>query len=86
MPKLVPKRLPDTPINTESWQADLGAIDVLSHIPDLNGTRLGYTALAERATTYDVAGKQVLVASLDDWEKEYWMSVVHSAEQRRLLG
>ena len=53
-------------IQISTWQTDLGAVDVLSHIPDLDGARLDYETLAERATEIDVDGVIVQVADLAD--------------------
>ena len=49
-----------------TWQTDLGAVDVLSHIPGLDGSRLDYKTLLVRAESRDVDGTVVHVASLDD--------------------
>ncbi len=49
-----------------TWRTDLGAVDLLSHIPDLDGQRLDYNTLRSRATEFDFDGVTVQVASLDD--------------------
>lgn len=53
-------------LEISTWQTDLGAVDVLAIIPDLDGTRLDYETLAERASEVDVDGLTVRIASLDD--------------------
>lgn len=53
-------------LEISTWQTDLGAVDVLAHIPDLDGTRLDYQTLAARAKQIDVDGITVLIASLHD--------------------
>lgn len=49
-----------------TWRTDAGDFDILADIPASDGQRLGYEVLAQRCTTAEVAGHQVLVAALDD--------------------
>ena len=53
-----------TPIST--WQTDLGALDLLAGIPDLDGAQVAHASLDERASAHYVDGIAVRVASLDD--------------------
>lgn len=53
-------------IEISTWQTDLGVVDVLNHIPDLDGTRLDDDTVAERAVTKDVDGISVQIADLSD--------------------
>ncbi len=49
-----------------TWRTDLGSIDVLSGIPDLNGSTVDYDDLRRRATFIPTNELRIPVASLDD--------------------
>ena len=53
-------------LEISTWRTDAGSLDILTDIPDRDGTRLRYADLAPRARRFTGHGVTVLVAALAD--------------------